>query len=141
MAHHYRPKLKESFVSWLEQSRQVDYALEVKFYPLLPVTFIRLTTHYNWDYLYLWMLVLFLVLLGLYVDGTLNDIYVIDSTTLCIPLVLMILSQSIPVLGALIGVVYYNDLTKFLARAQIQFWVSITCRIVVGVMSLHWCIV
>lgn len=123
VAHHYYPRLNPNFVSWLEQSRHVDYSLEVKFYPVLSVVFLRTATHYYWDYAYLWLGVIFLVLLGLHVDQFLDDYYVIDAATVAFPLLLMVVVQTVPVAGAVVGVVYMNDLAKFLANAQIDRWV------------------
>lgn len=123
VAHHYRPELRPGFVSWLEQSRHVDYSLEVKFYPLPSVVFVRVSTHFYWDYAYLWLGVLFFLLLGLEADGFLDDYYVLDPATVSLPLLLMLLVQIVPVLGAAVAVVYMNDLAKFLANAQIDRWV------------------
>lgn len=129
VGHHYRPQLKSTFVSWLEQSRHVDYSLEVKYYPLIPVAMVRAATHFYWDYAYLWLSILFFILLGLHVDHFLDDYYVIDATIVSFPLVLMIVTQIIPAIGAVVAVVYYNDLAKFLSNAQINRWVTATALV------------
>jgi hypothetical protein len=122
VAHHYHPKLKPDFVSWLEESRHVDYSLEVKFYPIIPVAFVRATTHIYWDYIYLWMCALFFILLGLQLDHVLDDVYVLDAGTIALPLVAMLLAQIVPIIGAVVAVVYFNDLAKFLSKVQITRW-------------------
>lgn len=110
-------------MSWMEKSRQVDYSIEVKHYPLIPVTFLRITTHFYWDYVYLWLVIFFFILLGLDVDNFLDDYYEVDTRTMILPLLAMIVSQIVPVIGAMVGVVYMNDLAKFLSNAQIDRWV------------------
>jgi hypothetical protein len=119
----WRPTLPPDFVSWLNQYRMNDYDLEIKYYPLGPVVFVRFCTSYYLDYAYIYLFMLWLVLLGLSTDGFLDGIVTLDPSLVALPLMLMMVTQVIAIVGGLVGVVYFNDLTKFLAIQQISKWV------------------
>jgi hypothetical protein len=132
----WRPSMHHDFKSWTAASRQNDFSTEVQYYPLYPTYYLIFSLSQIWDYIYLSLFILWLLLLGASTDGFVTFL---SPSFVQILLLLMMVSQIISVLGAVIGVVFYNDLAKFLARTMIGKWVIKLKRFIIFLSQFSLC--
>jgi hypothetical protein len=121
--HKWYPKMPPNFSSWFSAARADDYDTNIATFPKRYVRFLNRSMSKKWDRAYLYLLIVWLIIVGVYSDGFLDSIIEIPIALLNIPLVLMSITQFIPIVGAIMGTVYYNDLIKFMAVKKIGDWV------------------
>eukprot|EP01041_Mallomonas_annulata_P011595 gene11595-24274_t len=119
-----RRKVPEGQITWVDENRTNVYDVELRNYPYHKVLLLRIMTSGVWDYLFLLLLAIWLVLVSAKLTAT--PLSVLDSFTLVdvqlLPLGGMFLCQLIPVAAVSYFLPCCNDLTRFIAQSSLGFW-------------------
>lgn len=118
------PPLPEEFIPW-NQNRLSKREAEEQSYPLYLRVLLKIITSRKWDYVYLWFFVLFLLVAIAYYDGFIEDYFTVTFEMMQLPLAAMFITQLIPTLAAFYFITRCNDMVKFYARRNFDFWVHL----------------
>lgn len=118
------PKLPHDHLSWTAQGGNSNFAEEIHYYPTFEKRLLACTLHHYWDYAYLYLFGLWILLVTAYYDALVRTYILVPSYLLYFPLVLMLLTQAIPIISVIYLVSRCNDLMKLVASRTFGSWVS-----------------
>lgn len=121
--HPRRKKLPKEFVGWTAQSQRDNFSVDILNYTGLSRFVLSVAATPYWDYLYLYLLGLWVVLMVVYYDELCRVYILLPKTILLLPPMMMFVAQLIPTLLSLYVITKCNDLTKLVARQTFCFWV------------------
>jgi hypothetical protein len=119
-----QPKLPHGHQSWTTQGGNANFAEEILHYPTFEKRLLALTVHHYWDYAYLYLFGLWIILMTAYFDSLVRLYILIPTYLLYFPLLLMVFTQIIPMLSIIYLVSKCNDLVKLVASRTFGSWVS-----------------
>ena len=118
-----------SFTPWIKIFAEEAKDEELKEFPSLYIIILGRLVSNVWDYCYLFLFLVWLVLLLFRYDTKFNKMISpglvpagIPEGALHLPLLLMFLCQLIPCIGASYCIVFWNDLVKVIARKKLSNW-------------------
>lgn len=119
------PKIPHDHIGWTAQGGNSNFAEEIQNYSRTDKLILATTVHIYWDYIYLYLFGIWILLTTAYFDPLVRLYILIPGYLLYFPLVLMLISQLIPTLGVIYLVTKCNDLTKLVASRTFGYWVRI----------------
>ena len=138
-----RKHVKKLQESWIDVSQRNNFQIEVKKYSKHARRVLAFTATSFWDYLYIYLLGLTLVLAVMFYDDWLQAYIRVPWNLLAVPPFFMFLTQLIPTIAAVYVSSKYNDLVKLVARETFGHWVSsmrvsVCARIEFSSISIEW---
>ena len=133
-----RKHIKKTGESWIDVSQRNNFEAEIVKYRKHARRVLAFAATSYWDYLYIYLLGLMLVLAVMFYDDWLQAYVRIPFNLLAVPPFFMFLTQLIPTISAVYVSSRYNDLVKLVARQTFGHWVSKKAG--VGVISVFSCV-
>lgn len=121
--HPRRPKLPPGHESWSQQGGNNYFPIDILQYSTFDKYLLACTVHLYWDYAYLYLFSLFILLVTVYYDSLVREYILIPSYLLYFPLLLMVITQLIPLISIIYLVTKCNDLVKLVASRTFGSWV------------------
>jgi hypothetical protein len=118
------PKLPHGHQSWSTQGGNSNFAEEIRHYPTFEKRLLAFTVHLYWDYAYLYLFGLWIILMTAYYDSLVRLYILIPTYLLYFPLLLMTITQIIPMISIIYLVSKCNDLVKLVASRTFGSWVT-----------------
>ena len=118
------PRLPHDHTGWTTQSGNSNFAEEIQNYSRSDKFLLAATVHVYWDYIYLYLFGIWILLATAYFDSLVRLYILVPLYLLYFPLVLMLISQLIPMIGSIYLVTKCNDLTKLVASRTFGYWVT-----------------
>lgn len=119
-----RKHVKKEQESWIDVSQKNNFDLEIQSFRKFPKRILAFSATSFWDYLYIYLLGLTLVLAVMFYDDWLQDYIRIPWGLLAVPPFFMFLAQLVPTIGAVFVSSRYNDLVKEVAKQSFGHWVG-----------------
>jgi hypothetical protein len=119
-----RKRIRKERDSWIDISQKNNFAIEIKHFSSHARRVLAFTATSYWDYLYIYLLGLTLVLMVMFYDDWLQDYIRIPWGLIAVPPFFMFLTQLVPTIAAVYVSSNYNDLVKLVARQTFGHWVS-----------------
>ena len=117
------PKLPPGHESWSQQGGNNYFPIDILQYSTFDKYLLACTVHCYWDYAYLYLLSLWILLITVYYDSLVREYILLPSYLLYFPLLLMVITQLIPLISILYLVTKCNDLVKLVASRTFGSWV------------------
>ena len=118
-----RKRINKTEECWIDVNQRNNFELEIKKYPKYTRMILAFVATNFWDYFYIYLLGLTLVLAVMYHDDWLQDYIRIPWNLIAVPPFFMFLAQLIPTVSAVFVSSRYNDLVKVVARQTFGHWV------------------
>jgi hypothetical protein len=125
---HRPPRLPFGHQSWASQGGNNNFGEEIHHYPSMMVSLLASTVHHYWDYMYLYLLGAWILLMTAHYDPLIREYVLIPIELLYFPLLLMVFTQLIPTLSVIYLVTRCNDLVKLVASRTFGSWVRPVSR-------------
>lgn len=117
------PKLPHDHISWVTHGGNSNFAEEIQHYPTFEKRLLACTLHHYWDYAYLYLFGIWILLITAYYDSLIRLYILVPRYLLYFPLILMILTQLIPTISVIYLISTCNDLIKLVASRTFGSWV------------------